>query len=106
MLRRLSRVLGVWSLLIAMLTLVVDATKTLGGGGAIIVTPLAAEWQRLFPNSFNAAQQAIDMRFGAGFWQHSIVPILQGPTWLFFGVLGILLYWLGQKRRELEIFTN
>jgi hypothetical protein len=106
MLHRVSRVIGVWLLLVAMIALVVDGTKSLGNGGRIVVTPLAAQWQSLSPSSYQAARKAVDGALGAGVWSHSLVPVLDLPTWAIFGLLGLLFYWLGQKRRRIEVFIN
>jgi hypothetical protein len=35
-----------------------------------------------------------------------IAHVLQAPTWVVFGILGVLLYWLGQKRKPVEVFIN
>jgi hypothetical protein len=35
-----------------------------------------------------------------------IVSILAAPTWVVFGILGVFLYWLGQKRKPVEVFIN
>ena len=41
----LLRLLGVWLLLLAMVAAVIDATKSLAGGGAWVVTSLGQQWQ-------------------------------------------------------------
>ena len=47
--RFVLRTLGIWLLLLAMVAAVVDATKSLAGGGAWAVTPLGEQWRQLFP---------------------------------------------------------
>jgi hypothetical protein len=39
-------------------------------------------------------------------WDPIIVGILSAPTWVVFGILGVLLYWLGRKRKPVEVFIN
>jgi hypothetical protein len=39
-------------------------------------------------------------------WDPVISIILNAPTWVVFGILGVLLYWLGQKRKPVEVFIN
>ena len=102
----LLRVFGAWFLLLAMVAAVVDATKSLGGGGSWVITPLATQWAELSPTSLEATKTAIVTNVGAFLWDPVLLSILQAPTWLVFGVLGILLYWLGQKRRPAEVFIN
>ena len=102
----LLRVFGVWFLLLAMVAAVVDATKSLGGGGSWVVTPLATQWAELSPATLEAVKSTIETNVGAFLWNPVITTILQAPTWLVFGLLGVLLYWLGQKRRPAEVFIN
>ena len=39
----LLRIIGVWLLLLAMVAAVVDATKSLAGGGTWVVTPMGEQ---------------------------------------------------------------
>jgi hypothetical protein len=39
-------------------------------------------------------------------WDPVMTTILHAPTWVVFGILGVLLYWLGQKRKPVEVFIN
>lgn len=102
----LLRILGLWCLLLAMIALVVDGTKSLGGGGAWIITPLGDEWARLSPASLEAAKTAVVQHTTPALWDPVIVTLLQAPAWFIFGALGLMLYWLGHKRRPVEIYTN
>jgi hypothetical protein len=102
----LLRILGVWLLLLAMVAAVIDATKTLAGGGAWVVTPLGDQWASLNPDSLAAAKAAVETHVGTFLWDPMITEILHAPTWGVFGVLGIALYWLGRKRAPAEVFIN
>ena len=102
----LLRVLGVWFLLLAMVAAVVDATKSLAGGGAWVVTPMGEQWSALSPDSLAASKTAVETHVGTFLWDPVIATVLQAPTFVVFGILGILLYWLGQKRRPAEVFIN
>ena len=55
--RFILRTLGIWLLLLAMVAVVVDATKSLGGGGAWAVTPLGEQWRQLFPEMLEGFRQ-------------------------------------------------
>ncbi len=103
---RLARMIGVWLLLFAMVAAVVDATKSLGANGRIVMTPLAAQWQSLFPQSFDWLQQTAAAKLGPVAWNEAVLPVLDLPTWLILGVLGVLFYWAGQKRRTEQVFIN
>jgi hypothetical protein len=102
----LLRILGVWLLLLAMVAAVIDATKSLAGGGAWVVTPMGEQWQALNAESLAATKAWIETNAGALLWDPVIASILQAPTWVVFGILGVLLYWLGQKRKPVEVFIN
>lgn len=104
--RFVLRILGVWLLLLAMVAAVVDATKSLAGGGAWVVTPMGDQWRELAPESLNVSKAWIEANAGAWLWDPVIVAILAAPTWVVFGILGVFLYWLGQKRKEVEVFIN
>ena len=102
----LLRIFGVWLLLLAMVAAVIDATKSLAGGGAWVVTPLGDQWASLSPDSFAAAKVAVGTHVGPFLWDPVITEVLHAPTWGVFGVLGIALFWLGRKRAPAEVFIN
>lgn len=102
----LLRIFGVWLLLLAMVAAVVDATKSLAGGGAWVVTPMSEQWQSLSPETLRDAKAAIETNVGPFLWDPVMTTILHAPTWVVFGILGVLLYWLGQKRKPVEVFIN
>jgi hypothetical protein len=100
------RSLGIWFLLLAMVAAVVDATKSLAGGGQLVVTSLAEQWAALSPTSLGAAKAAVETYVGPFLWTPAITTILELPTWLVFGLLGVALYWLGRKRHPVEVYIN
>jgi hypothetical protein len=103
----LLRVLGVWSLLVAMVALTIDGTQSLASGeGQWIVTPLGQHWFKLNAASLNMAQAAVERHVAPWLWDPVIISLLQVPTWIFFGILGLLLYWLGSRRRRLNVYEN
>jgi hypothetical protein len=102
----LIRLLGVWFLLLAMIAAVIDATKSLAGGGAWVVTPMGEQWKALNAQSLDAAKAWVTSTVGPYLWDPVITTILHAPTWVVFGILGVLLYWLGQKRKPVEVFIN
>ena len=102
----LIRLVGVWFLLLAMVAAVIDATKSLAGGGAWVVTPMGEQWKALNAQSLDAAKAWVTSNAGPYLWDPIISAILHAPTWVVFGILGVLLYWLGQKRKPVEVFIN
>jgi len=103
----LLRVLGVWSLILAMVILTIDGTKSLASSeGQWIATPLGETWFKLHAPSLNTAQAAIERHVDPALWDPVILSILQVPSWIVFAVLGLLLYWLGRKRRRIDVYDN
>jgi len=102
----LIRLVGVWFLLLAMVAAVIDATKSLAGGGAWVVTPMGEQWKALNAQSLDAAKAWVTSNASPYLWDPIITAILHAPTWVVFGILGVLLYWLGQKRKPVEVFIN
>lgn len=101
------RVLGVWSLLVAMVALTIDGTQSLASGeGQWIVTPLGEHWYKLNAASLSLAQAAVERHVVPWLWDPVVLSILQVPTWVFFGALGLLLYWMGQRRRGVDVYEN
>ena len=88
----LLRIIGVWFLLLAMVAAVIDATKSLAAGGAWVVTSLGHQWSSLNPDSLAAAKTAVETHVGTFIWNPMITEILNAPTWVVFGVLGVVLY--------------
>jgi hypothetical protein len=102
----LLRILGVWLLLLAMVAAVIDATKSLAGGGAWVFTPLGQQWSSLNPDSLAAAKTWVETHVGTFMWDPMITEVLNAPTWVVFGILGVGLFWLGRKRTPAEVFIN
>ena len=101
------RILGVWSLLVAMVALTIDGTKSLASAeGQWIVTPLGEHWFKLHASSLNTAQAAIERYVHPSLWDPGIISLLQVPTWILFGILGLVFYWLGRRRHRLRVYEN
>jgi hypothetical protein len=93
-------------LLLAVVALVYDGTRTLAGGSGLVMTSLADHWNNLAPNSL-AAFHAQIMRLGyPGVWDDGILKLLRLPAWLVAGVLGFLLAYIGRKREGVKVFVN
>lgn len=100
------RVLGIWSLLAAMVTLTIDGTKSLASEGPWVFTTLSAQWSSLHPASLDSTQAAIEHNVHPSLWDPVALAVLQMPAWIFFAALGILLYWLGRRRRHRSVYSN
>ncbi len=100
------RTIGIWLLLVAMIALTVDGTQSLASTEGWVMTPLGEHWFNLHAPSLNTSQAAVERYVHPYLWDPILVTILMTPTWIFFGVLGLLFYWLGRRRRRLEVFSN
>ncbi len=95
----LARVLGLFALAIALATAVMDITRSIGAS-EIVVTPLGATWAGINFSSIQLAQAAVQRYVHPLIWDPGIQFFLGWPTWLFFGVLAIILLFLGRPRRR------
>lgn len=89
-----------------MVALTVDGTKSLAGQGQFIVTTLGDHWFRIHSSSLNTFQAAIERYVHPWLWDPAILSVLQVPSWIFFTILGLLLYWIGRRRSRRKIYSN
>jgi hypothetical protein len=100
------RLLGTWSLIVAIVALVADVTRSLALGGAITFTTLGKQWFDLGRGSLNAFQAALERYIHPLAWDPVATSVLQTPTWVVFATLGLLLYLAGRRRERVNIFAN
>ena len=62
--------------------------------------------RRWSPESLAASKAAVVAYTTPYVWDPVLTTIMHAPTWVVFGVLGIGLYWLGQKRKPAEVYIN
>ncbi|MEZ5851485.1 MAG: hypothetical protein R3D68_12640 [Hyphomicrobiaceae bacterium] len=92
-------------LLAATVAIVYDGTRTIAGGAGLVITPLAEHWQALAPASLALLQKTLSGLHPLA-WSRGGLVLVSLPAWLVLGVFGLLLAWIGAKRREIEIFVN
>lgn len=94
-------------LLLAVIALVYDGTRTMSANsGGIVITSLGEHWSSLAPTSYQNTQTMVRRRLHPAIWDTGLAPILRLPTWLVFGGFGFGLAWAGRRRREVEVFAN
>ncbi|MFM9943336.1 MAG: hypothetical protein ACKVP7_28045 [Hyphomicrobiaceae bacterium] len=93
-------------LLIAVVALVYDGTRTLAGGSGIVITSLMEHWQGLFPASLDGLKQFVVRRMSQAAWDGGLLKMLRLPAWLVLGVLGLVLAWIGRKRHKVNVYMN
>ena len=92
-------------LLIAVVALVYDGTRTLAGGSGMVITSLADHWQSLHPASLQAFKAALSQLHPLA-WESGGQRLVRLPAWVVAGGAGLLLAWIGRKRRALNVYVN
>ncbi len=100
------RTLGLWSVLIAVLMLVIDGTKSFKDEEGWATTTLAEQWNQMSATGFANFRTMVEEQLGSGAWEYGVLMALQIPTWVFFAALGALFYWAGRRRHRIEVFSN
>ena len=93
-------------LLVAVVALVYDGTRTLAGGSGLVVTSLAEHWQSFFPSSLELVRGLVTKRVHPAIWDGGLVRVLRLPSWLVIGAIGLLLAWIGRKRHRVNVYIN
>lgn len=102
----LLRIMARPLLIAAVVAVAYDGSRTLAGGSGIVVTSLAEHWIHFFPATYEAAKTVLATRVHPQAWELALAPVLRLPAWLVAGALGLLLAWLGKRRKEVAIFIN
>ena len=93
-------------LLLAVVALVYDGTRTLAGGSGVVLTSLTEHWLAFSPRSLNAVQGFIGRAISPAVWDGGVLRVLGLPAWLVVGALGLSLGWLGRKPKRAKVFIN
>jgi len=97
--RLLLRILGTLLIAFAVILLIIDGTKSLGGN-AIVVTSLNDTWTALQPESLATLKQFFETRLFGPILETVVSGLLSLPGWAVVGTPGLLLAWAGRSRRE------
>jgi hypothetical protein len=96
MIRFVFRILATFSLAVAVVMAVLDATRSIASD-AIVLTPLWESWQTVSPASYGAAEAAVSEVLVPYVWDPVILTLLSAPGFAVFGVLALLLYMIGRR---------
>ena len=100
MIRFSFRFLGLWILATGFFFLVYDGVRSIADK-EIKMTPLGQTWTDIHATSLQLLQAGVERRVSVALWQYVIQPILEQPTWLVLGILGVVLMLLGRKKKPL-----
>ncbi|MEM9278992.1 MAG: hypothetical protein AAGA76_10490 [Pseudomonadota bacterium] len=97
MIRLVAKILGTLFLVMAVITAVLDLTRTIANS-ALTMTPLGKEWFDFHLASLNNFQVGIQRHLGAPWlWDFLVNYILLLPSWVVFFVLALIFLWLGRR---------
>ena len=99
MIKIFFRILGLLTLALALITAVLDLTRSIADS-AIVMTPLGQDWFNFSLSSLNLAQAIVQRYIHPAIWDPGIQSILQLPSWVVFGVLAMLFFWIGRRRKQ------
>ncbi len=92
-------------LLIALIALVSDGTRTIANDG-IVVTSALQYWSELAPAMLENFKRTFSLKIHPLFWDGILVPLLSLPGWLFLAGTAMLILYFARKRHKTNIFVN
>lgn len=103
--RALLRFLAGVLLLVAVIAAVYDGTRSLAAG-SFVTTSLLEHWSKLAPALLATAQGAVRRATHPLVWDVGVVRLLRVPAWALLGGLGLLIAYVGRRRRRVNVFAN
>jgi hypothetical protein len=98
MIRSLFRLLGLVFLAAGFVFVIYDGTKSIADQ-TVHMSKLGLTWAEFHQNSLLSLQTAVERKL-AWLWP-VIQTVLEQPTWLVLGTLGVILVLLGRKKKPL-----
>ena len=102
MLRIAARIL----LILALLALVSDGTRTLATDGGLVITSFIEHWQDLAPVSLETVKRTLSLKVHPALWDSVLARLFALPAWLVLGGVAIILAYAARKRRRLNVYAN
>lgn len=99
MIRSVIRSLGLVLLAAGFVFFIYDGTKSIADQ-TIYISKFSQTWAEIHQQSLQAAQAAVEKN-AAWLWAAVIQPVLEQPTWLVLGTIGMVLILLGRKKKPL-----
>jgi len=99
------RFLSAVFMLVAAISIVVDASPQIYGAGTFHATSLGDQWRELSPKSLEAAEATMS-EVAPWSWDSVIAPVLAIPTCVAFGGLALVSGYIGRRRRTVRVFVN
>ena len=99
MIRLIIKLIGILCLVMMVITVLLDVTKSIANS-MIVITTLGEYWAEINRESLLLLQPAVERSLHPFFWDLIMQNILLSPAWLIFAILGLLLLWLGRSRSQ------
>jgi len=105
MIRFVFRLLATFSLAVAVIMMVIDATRSIAAS-QWVATPLAQSWSDVSPETFEAAAQFTRDATVPELWDPVALTVLSLPGFVVFLVLALVFYLIGRRpERRLSRFA-
>ena len=98
MIKPVLRILALFALAMALITAVLDITRSIADS-TLIITPMGIDWLTLSPGTLTQAQTAVSTYLFPALWDPVIQTILLAPSWFIFGALWLILSLLGKRSK-------
>ena len=97
MLRLIVNTLGLFLLALALITAVLDLTRSVANS-QIVFTALGLEWRNFHVESLQYVQVGLERHLGLSWlWTNVVLRLLLFPSWAVFTALAMLMFWFGYK---------
>jgi hypothetical protein len=100
------RILARLLLLVALIALVSDGTRTIANDSGIVITSALQYWAELAPAMLENVKRTLSLKLHPVFWDGMIAPLLSLPAWIVLGGSALLILYFARKRRKTNIFVN
>jgi hypothetical protein len=98
MIRSVFRLLGLVLLAAGFVFVIYDGTKSIADQ-TIYISKFSQTWAEIHQQSLQAAQGLVEKNVA---WLWAVIqPVLEQPTWLVLGTIGMVLILLGRKKKPL-----
>lgn len=99
MIKALLRLVSMVLLAVAVIMAVLDATRSIAAG-AVALTPLAAAWKGVSPQSFAGFEALVRDNLPGLVWDPVLVWLLSLPGFAVFAALALLAAFAGRRRQR------
>lgn len=105
MFRFVLRSFAVLFLALGVIFTILDGARSVGAS-ELVTRPLLEIWECGAPEMLGDAEAFVTHYIGSAAWDMLVLPVLEQPGWLVFGVLALLFYIAGHRRKKpLGIFS-